>query len=411
MASSRLGMAPPLPSNTSTLRSAPSGPASTNGDPGFGGLWGRSPPHLCVILHVLIPAVLRGRTGLRPRTGGSDSQDLVLGRTLSATSCGGKLRPRIAVDDQRIWRIPQSAPVRPLGHGMITGRTRFTQNGFSAPTGGGRPLRQRPVSGHWRRRKEVGLAAVRRSMDPTSSMAALHARSVLLAAILMPLTVLSTGPLTAQATLTASRLEDQLDQLNWSPTSSSSSTTRATRPPAHPLPQGPAGAGQRGRVRPQAPEGPGGQGLAAYVQASLQRRGRRARLRRPGRGHRPRAGAGAAGRERRRPDGPARRRRQALGERRRNLVAAEKAQAAGGRPPPGQEGRGGAGRRQDPALLSRMRPTALLGPSRPLSRALARRRRWRRWRGQRRWSPTPGPRCASLLGYGGAGPGCFDCSG
>ena len=40
------------------------------------------------------------------------------------------------------------------------------------------------------------------------------ARSVLLAAILMPLTVLSTGPLTAQATPTASRLEDQLDQLN-----------------------------------------------------------------------------------------------------------------------------------------------------------------------------------------------------
>jgi len=37
---------------------------------------------------------------------------------------------------------------------------------------------------------------------------------VLLAAILMPLTVLSTGPLTAQATPTASRLEDQLDQLN-----------------------------------------------------------------------------------------------------------------------------------------------------------------------------------------------------
>ena len=37
---------------------------------------------------------------------------------------------------------------------------------------------------------------------------------MLLAAILMPLTVLSTGPLTAQATPTASRLEDQLDQLN-----------------------------------------------------------------------------------------------------------------------------------------------------------------------------------------------------
>ena len=40
------------------------------------------------------------------------------------------------------------------------------------------------------------------------------ARSVLLAVILMPLTVLSTGSLTAQATPTASRLEDQLDQLN-----------------------------------------------------------------------------------------------------------------------------------------------------------------------------------------------------
>jgi peptidoglycan DL-endopeptidase CwlO len=38
---------------------------------------------------------------------------------------------------------------------------------------------------------------------------------VLLAAILLPLTVLSTGPLTAQATPTSSaRLEDQLDQLN-----------------------------------------------------------------------------------------------------------------------------------------------------------------------------------------------------
>jgi len=41
------------------------------------------------------------------------------------------------------------------------------------------------------------------------------ARSVLLAAILLPLTVLSTGSLTAQATPTSSaRLEDQLDQLN-----------------------------------------------------------------------------------------------------------------------------------------------------------------------------------------------------
>jgi len=41
------------------------------------------------------------------------------------------------------------------------------------------------------------------------------ARSVLLAAILVPLTVLSTGPLTAQATPTSSaRLRDQLDQLN-----------------------------------------------------------------------------------------------------------------------------------------------------------------------------------------------------
>jgi len=40
-------------------------------------------------------------------------------------------------------------------------------------------------------------------------------RSVLLAAILVPLTVLSTGPTTAQATPTSSaRLEDQLDQLN-----------------------------------------------------------------------------------------------------------------------------------------------------------------------------------------------------
>src|SRR5215211_1177744 len=106
----------------------------------------------------------------------------------------------------------------PFDHGMITGRTRFTQNGSSDPPSGGEgaPPRQRPpcpATGGGR--KEVGL------LPPLGARRTPHrrwqrraARSVLLAVILMPLTVLSTGSLTAQATPTASRLEEQLDQLN-----------------------------------------------------------------------------------------------------------------------------------------------------------------------------------------------------
>ena len=47
------------------------------------------------------------------------------------------------------------------------------------------------------------LAAVRRSMDPPTVDGSAALPGVLLAAILMPLMVLSTGPLTAQATPTS----------------------------------------------------------------------------------------------------------------------------------------------------------------------------------------------------------------
>src|SRR4029450_3762323 len=61
------------------------------------------------------PSPPEAGTGLHPRTGGSDSQDLVAGRTISATSCGGKHGRRLAVREQRIWRISQKhATVRPV---------------------------------------------------------------------------------------------------------------------------------------------------------------------------------------------------------------------------------------------------------------------------------------------------------
>src|SRR5215218_8217909 len=105
---------------------------------------------------------------------------------------------------------------------MITGRTRFTVNGSSDPhrRRGRTPTPHAPApcpATGGGRRKEVGL------LPPLGARRTPHrrwphraARSVLLAAILLPLTVLSTGSnTTALATPTSSaRLEDQLDRLN-----------------------------------------------------------------------------------------------------------------------------------------------------------------------------------------------------
>ena len=125
----------------------------------WGGYGGRSPPQLCVVLHVLSPAVLwRWGPGCVPGSAASDTQDLVAGRTLSATSCGGKPgRPDWRLVSRGFGESRRSTlQSGPFGHGMITGRTRFTVNGSSDPPSEERaqppiPHRAQPVSGHWRR--------------------------------------------------------------------------------------------------------------------------------------------------------------------------------------------------------------------------------------------------------------------
>ena len=241
---------------------------------------------------------------------------------------------------------------------------------------------------------------------------------MLLAAILMPLTVLSTGPLTAQATPTASRLEDQLDQLNRESDqlveqyNQSNEALQRIRRSLKGLRAQASGAESDLRKLQRVL---GARASAAYVQ-----------------------GAGSAVAAVLGSDDPAAAiarvqvlellaandgdlmdqlgvAGQALGERKRNLVAAEKAQAAevDRLQAKKAEVEGAADRTR--ALLSRMRaadrPSAPSRPSNPVA-------------------PPPagggggggGGGAAAVVAYaraqvgkpycyGGAGPGCFDCSG
>jgi peptidoglycan DL-endopeptidase CwlO len=243
------------------------------------------------------------------------------------------------------------------------------------------------------------------------------ARSVLLAAILMPLTVLSTGPLTAQATPTASRLEDQLDQLNRESDqlveqyNQSNEALQRIRRSLKGLRAQASGAESDLRKLQKVL---GARASAAYVQ-----------------------GAGSAVAAVLGSDDPAAAiarvqvlellaandgdlmdqlgvAGQALGERRRNLVAAEKAQAAEVDRLQAKKAEVERAADRTRALLSRMRaadrPSAPSRPSSPVA-------------------PPPvggggggGGGAAAVVAYaraqvgkpycyGGAGPGCFDCSG
>jgi peptidoglycan DL-endopeptidase CwlO len=245
------------------------------------------------------------------------------------------------------------------------------------------------------------------------------ARSVLLAAILMPLTVLSTGPLTAQATPTTSRLEDQLAQLNRESDqlveqyNQSNEALKRIRRSLKGLRAQATGAEADLRKLQQVL---GARASAAYVQ-----------------------GAGSAVAAVLGSDDPAAAiarvqvlellaandgdlmdqlgvAGQALGERKRNLVAAEKAQAAEVDGLQAKKAEVERAADKTRALLSRMRaadrPSAPTRPSNPVA------------------PPPPagggggggGGGAAAVVAYaraqvgkpycyGGSGPGCFDCSG
>jgi len=241
---------------------------------------------------------------------------------------------------------------------------------------------------------------------------------VLLAAILMPLTVLSTGPLTAQATPTASRLEDQLDQLNRESDqlveqyNQSNEALQRIRRSLKGLRAQASGAESDLRKLQRVL---GARASAAYVQ-----------------------GAGSAVAAVLGSDDPAAAiarvqvlellaandgdlmdqlgvAGQALGERKRNLVAAEKAQAAEVDRLEAKKAEVERAADKTRALLSRMRaadrPSAPTRPSNPVA------------------PPPPaggggggGGGAAAVVAYaraqvgkpycyGGSGPGCFDCSG
>jgi peptidoglycan DL-endopeptidase CwlO len=240
---------------------------------------------------------------------------------------------------------------------------------------------------------------------------------VLLAAILMPLTVLSAGPLTAQATPTASRLEAQLDQLNRESDqlveqyNQSNEALQRIRRSLKGLRAQASGAEADLRKLQQVL---GARASAAYVQ-----------------------GAGSAVAAVLGSDDPAAAiarvqvlellaandgdlmdqlgvAGQALGERKRNLVAAEKAQAAEVDRLQAKKAEVERAADKTRALLSRMqaadRPSA---PTRPSNNPVA--------------PPPPaggggGGGAAGVVAYaraqvgkpycyGGSGPGCFDCSG
>jgi cell wall-associated NlpC family hydrolase len=244
------------------------------------------------------------------------------------------------------------------------------------------------------------------------------ARSVLLAVILMPLTVLSTGSLTAQANPTASRLEDQLDQLNRESDqlveqyNQSNEALKRIRRSLKGLRAQASGAEADLRKLQQVL---GARASAAYVQgagsavaavlgsddpAAAIARVQVLELLAANDGDLM-AQLGVAGR--------------ALGERRRNLVTAEKAQAAEVDRLQAKKAEVERAADKTRALLSRMqaadRPSAPTPPS-------------------NRVAPPPPPAGGGGGGggatavvayaraqvgkpycYGGSGPGCFDCSG
>ena len=244
------------------------------------------------------------------------------------------------------------------------------------------------------------------------------ARSVLLAVILMPLTVLSTGSLTAQANPTASRLEDQLDQLNRESDqlveqyNQSNEALKRIRRSLKGLRAQASGAEADLRKLQQVL---GARASAAYVQgagsavaavlgsddpAAAIARVQVLELLAANDGDLM-AQLGVAGR--------------ALGERRRNLVTAEKAQAAEVDRLQAKKAEVERAADKTRALLSRMqaadRPSAPTPPSNPVA-------------------PPPPPAGGGGGGggatavvayaraqvgkpycYGGSGPGCFDCSG
>jgi hypothetical protein len=177
------GVPPPLPleGEDATL---PLPQRNTVRLPGWGWIWGgcggRSPPQLCVVLHVLSPQFSGGRDpaasqGRRRRT----PKILYLANHMRYMLGGASLDARLAAREQRIWRISQKrVQSGPFDHGMITGRTRFTVNGSADPPSEERarppiPHRAQPVSGHWRR-EEGGraFALVGRTTDPPPSLAA-----------------------------------------------------------------------------------------------------------------------------------------------------------------------------------------------------------------------------------------------
>jgi hypothetical protein len=179
------GVPPPLPleGEDATL---PLPQRNTVRLPGWGWIWGgcggRSPPQLCVVLHVLSPQFSGGRDpaasqGRRRRT----PKILYLANHMRYMLGGASLDARLAAREQRIWRISQKrVQSGPFDHGMITGRTRFTVNGSADPPSEERarppiPHRAQPVSGHWRR-EEGGraFAPVGRTTDPPPSLAAPH---------------------------------------------------------------------------------------------------------------------------------------------------------------------------------------------------------------------------------------------
>jgi peptidoglycan DL-endopeptidase CwlO len=242
------------------------------------------------------------------------------------------------------------------------------------------------------------------------------ARSVLLAAILMPLTVLSTGPLTAQATPTASRLEDQLDQLNRESDqlveqyNQSNEALQRIRRSLKGLRAQASGAEADLRKLQQVL---GARASAAYVQ-----------------------GAGSAVAAVLGSDDPAAAiarvqvlellaandgdlmdqlgvAGQALGERKRNLVAAEKAQAAEVDRLQAKKAEVERAADKTRALLSRMRaadrPSAPTRPSNPVAPPSP------AGGGGGGGAPAVVAYARAQVGkpycYGGSGPGCFDCSG
>jgi cell wall-associated NlpC family hydrolase len=241
---------------------------------------------------------------------------------------------------------------------------------------------------------------------------------VLLAVILMPLTVLSTGSLTAQATPTASRLEDQLDQLNRESDqlveqyNQSNEALKRIRRSLNGLRAQASGAEADVRKLQQVL---GARASAAYVQ-----------------------GAGSAVAAVLGSDDPAAAiarvqvlellaandgdlmdqlgvAGQALGERKRNLIAAEKAQAAEVDRLQAKKAEVERAADKTRALLSRMRaadrPSAPTRPSNPVAPPPSAGGGGGGGGGAAAVAAYARAQVGKPYCYGGSGPGCFDCSG